>query len=61
LILANSKPGTRILLRSAAMDIEFFPQFVMDAVHFRKDELEAIHKEDRVGTYGSVYLGIVKE
>jgi len=60
LILANSKPGTKILLRSAAKEVDFFPNFVMDSVQFQKEELEAIHQEDRVGTYASVYLGTVQ-
>lgn len=59
LILANSKPGTRILLRSAAETVNFFPDFVRDAVTFEKEKTEATHGRDRVGTYASVYLGMV--
>ncbi|MEM8906559.1 MAG: BtaA family protein [Bacteroidota bacterium] len=60
LILKNSQPGTRILLRSAAIKIDFFPAFVKERVYFDDNLTKAIHKEDRVGTYASVYLGIVK-
>lgn len=60
LILQNSKPGTKILLRSAARDVDFFPSFVEEAIDFQKEELDQLHKEDRVGTYASVYLGTVK-
>ena len=60
LILKNSQPGTRILLRSAAKEIDFFPDFVLEKVDFDKDLVEDIHLMDRVGTYASVYLGIVK-
>ena len=60
LILKNSKPGTKILLRSAAEKVDFFPQFVLDKVDFEKEKTSKIHLEDRVGTYASVYLGIVK-
>ena len=61
LILDNSKPGTRILMRSAADTINFFPDFVLEQVEFiPQNELETIHNEDRVGTYGSVYVGVVK-
>lgn len=60
LILANSRPGTRILLRSAAHQVDFFPQFVLDAVEFEQELTAKTHKEDRVGTYASVYLAIVK-
>lgn len=61
LILQNSKPGTRILLRSAAHEIDFFPDFVHQHVQFEQEETARTHKEDRVGTYASVYLGIVDE
>lgn len=60
LILANSRPGTRILLRSAAHQVDFFPQFVLDAVDFEQELTAKTHGEDRVGTYASVYLAIVK-
>jgi S-adenosylmethionine-diacylglycerol 3-amino-3-carboxypropyl transferase len=60
LILKNSRPGTKILLRSAAHEIDFFPKFVLDAVEFEQDLTIKTHQEDRVGTYASVYLAIVK-
>jgi S-adenosylmethionine-diacylglycerol 3-amino-3-carboxypropyl transferase len=60
LILSNSRPGTRILLRSAAAEVQFFPEFVKDAVAFETEKTAATHRRDRVGTYASVYLGIVK-
>lgn len=60
LILKNSKKGTRILLRSAAPSVNFFPDFVMKAVEWETQLANETHTRDRVGTYGSVYLGIVK-
>ncbi len=60
LILQNSRPGTRILLRSAAQEVRFFPDFVKEKVHFDHQAAEEAHQLDRVGTYASVYLGIVK-
>jgi S-adenosylmethionine-diacylglycerol 3-amino-3-carboxypropyl transferase len=60
LILQNSRPGTRILLRSAASEVDFFPDFVLDALEFEKEETARTHQLDRVGTYASVYMGIVK-
>ncbi len=60
LILQNSRPGTRILLRSAAKEVDFFPDFVLDAVEFEKEKTAATHQRDRVGTYASVYLGVVR-
>jgi S-adenosylmethionine-diacylglycerol 3-amino-3-carboxypropyl transferase len=59
-ILKNSQKGTRILLRSAASEVDFFPEFVHQQVFFEKEKTADMHKLDRVGTYGSVYLGIVK-
>ncbi len=59
-ILKNSKSGTKILLRSASFDRNFLPKFVLDAVDFN-DELVALYNlKDRVGTYASTHLGIVK-
>lgn len=58
-ILQNSQKGTRILLRSAAYEVDFFPDFVRNRVVFEKEKTTATHRLDRVGTYGSVYLGIV--
>ncbi len=60
LILQNSRPGTRILLRSAAQEVNFFPDFVKERLHFEQELTAKTHREDRVGTYASVYLGIVK-
>lgn len=60
LILKNSKKGTKILLRSAAIHVDFFPDFVKEAVDFDTELTGALHKKDRVGTYGSVYLMTVK-
>jgi S-adenosylmethionine-diacylglycerol 3-amino-3-carboxypropyl transferase len=58
-ILKNSKTGTKILLRSASMEIDFFPDFVKEAVDFSPLAAQT-HELDRVGTYGSTYLAIVK-
>lgn len=61
LILKNSKPGTRILMRSAANRIDFFPEFVKEKIEWiPQEELKDLHDQDRVGTYGCVYVGIVK-
>jgi S-adenosylmethionine-diacylglycerol 3-amino-3-carboxypropyl transferase len=60
LILRNSRQGTKILLRSAGEKIDFFPDFVKKSVCFESSQTVNMHKEDRVGTYGSVYLGTVK-
>lgn len=59
LILKNSKKGTKILLRSAAENVDFFPDFVLDKVTFQKEKTDKVHQQDRVGTYASTYLIIV--
>ncbi len=60
LILEKSNIGTKILQRSAALKIDFFPQFVLDNVEFEQELTQSTHKQDRVGTYGSVYMAMVK-
>lgn len=60
LILKNSRSGTKILLRSAAETVNFFPDFVKEQVEFQQEGMAEQHFLDRVGTYASVYLGIVK-
>ncbi len=59
-ILKNSRSGTKILLRSAALKVDFFPDFVLRAVNFHEEKAAESHQRDRVGTYGSVYLAEVK-
>jgi S-adenosylmethionine-diacylglycerol 3-amino-3-carboxypropyl transferase len=54
LILANSRPGTRILLRSAALDIDFIPDDILARLRFFPELTEPLHQLDRVGTYGSL-------
>lgn len=60
LILANSRPGTRILLRSAAFDIEFVPQDIRDRLCFNREDTQRLHRLDRVGTYGSLHFAEVR-
>lgn len=59
LILKNSHSGTKILLRSGAVQIDFFPDFVKEKVCFDNPKTKEQHLQDRVGTYGSVYCGTV--
>ncbi len=60
LILENSRPGTKILMRSAALEVDFFPYFLKDKIYFDDETTKKSHAQDRVGTYASVYLAIVK-
>jgi S-adenosylmethionine-diacylglycerol 3-amino-3-carboxypropyl transferase len=54
LILANSRPGTRILLRSAALQIDFIPADILARLRFFPAQTDPLHRLDRVGTYGSM-------
>jgi len=60
LILQNSTPGAKILLRSASMEVNFFPSSVLESVEFNTIDAAKLHDLDRVGTYGSFYIGTVK-
>jgi len=54
LILANSRRGTRILLRSAGLNLNFVPQDILARLKFFPELTDPLHKVDRVGTYGSM-------
>jgi S-adenosylmethionine-diacylglycerol 3-amino-3-carboxypropyl transferase len=56
LILANSRPGTRILMRSAGLDLDFVPPHVRDRLRFHQEHTARLHLLDRVGTYGSTHF-----
>jgi S-adenosylmethionine-diacylglycerol 3-amino-3-carboxypropyl transferase len=60
LILANSRPGTRILLRSAGLDCSFIPDDIIGRLRFCPDLSDSLHLTDRVGTYGSLHLAEVR-
>ena len=59
LMLENSRPGTRILFRSAAPQVDFLPAFAAARVRFHNERTTALHPRDRVGTYGSLHLAEV--
>lgn len=59
LILANSKPGTKILMRSAGLDLSFVPEKVRARLRFAPELTNCLHETDRVGTYGSTHLAEV--
>jgi S-adenosylmethionine-diacylglycerol 3-amino-3-carboxypropyl transferase len=54
LILANSRPGTRILIRSAALKIDFIPDDILARLRFFPELTDPLHLTDRVGTYGNL-------
>ncbi len=59
MILKNSAPGSKILMRSAATEIDFLPQQVTESLRFFPEKTDALHVTDRVGTYGSLYFAEV--
>ena len=59
LILANSRPGTKVLMRSAGLDLSFVPEFAKARLRFMPDVTEPLHMTDRVGTYGSLHFAEV--
>ncbi len=59
LILANSRPGSRILLRSAGDDLGFLPDWTRRALRFFPALTDPLHRQDRVGTYGSLHFAEV--
>jgi S-adenosylmethionine-diacylglycerol 3-amino-3-carboxypropyl transferase len=54
LILANSRPGAKILMRSAGLDMDFIPDEVRSRLRYFPKLTDPLHKLDRVGTYGSL-------
>ncbi len=60
LVLKNSRPGTRILMRSASPKIDFIPAAAHERLRFFPDWANRLHLRDRVGTYGSTLLAEVR-
>ncbi len=58
-IFRNGRPGTRILMRSAASDLGFLPPAVTSRLRFFPHLSQNFHQQDRVGTYGSLHLAEV--
>jgi S-adenosylmethionine-diacylglycerol 3-amino-3-carboxypropyl transferase len=54
LILANSRPGTKILMRSAGLELDFVPADILARLRFFPEITGPLHQLDRVGTYGSL-------
>jgi S-adenosylmethionine-diacylglycerol 3-amino-3-carboxypropyl transferase len=59
LILENSRPGSKILMRSASTHIDFLPKLAQSALRFFPELTHGLHQQDRVGTYGSLYFAEV--
>lgn len=59
LILANSRVGTRVLMRSAGPEIDFIPRKARERLRLFPETAARMHALDRVGTYGSTLLAEV--
>lgn len=59
LILAKSRPGALVLLRSAGTDAAFIPHNARRKLRFKPELTMPLHTDDRVGTYGSQHLAVV--
>jgi S-adenosylmethionine-diacylglycerol 3-amino-3-carboxypropyl transferase len=59
LILANSRPGTKVLLRTAGPDLDFIPEAIQARLRFFPQLTARLHATDRVGTYGSLHFAEV--
>jgi len=47
-------------MRSAAEELEFLPETVRSSLKFFPELTEPLHKQDRVGTYGSLHFAEVQ-
>lgn len=59
-ILSKAESGSRILFRSAGSAYDFLPNFIFDQIELHPQKTSALHQKDRVGTYESTHLGIVR-
>jgi S-adenosylmethionine-diacylglycerol 3-amino-3-carboxypropyl transferase len=55
-VAAKAAPGARVIFRSAARDASFLPRPVAECLRFDRQRAEALHRLDRVGTYGSFHI-----
>jgi S-adenosylmethionine-diacylglycerol 3-amino-3-carboxypropyl transferase len=58
-IFAAAAPGARIIFRSGAREVSFLPGFVRERLRFDRERALALHRRDRVGTYGSFHIAHV--
>ena len=59
LILENSAPGTKVLMRSAGLTVGFIPDDIRERLRFQPGTTHELHSRDRVGTYGSTHFAEV--
>jgi S-adenosylmethionine-diacylglycerol 3-amino-3-carboxypropyl transferase len=55
-IFATAGPGARVIFRSGGPDERFLPVSVLRRLVFERERAERLHRQDRVGTYGSFHI-----
>ncbi|MCS1407052.1 MAG: hypothetical protein M2R45_00208 [Verrucomicrobia subdivision 3 bacterium] len=60
LMLQNNRRGTKVLMRSAAFEIDFLPEFLTERLRVCPEPANTLHQQDRIGACGSVLLAEVK-
>jgi S-adenosylmethionine-diacylglycerol 3-amino-3-carboxypropyl transferase len=55
-IFAAAAPGARVIFRSGGGDAAFLPPQVRRALAFDPERAALLHRQDRVGTYGSFHI-----
>jgi S-adenosylmethionine-diacylglycerol 3-amino-3-carboxypropyl transferase len=55
-IFEAAAPGARAIFRSGGMDCSFLPGGIRERLEFDTARALALHRQDRVGTYGSFYI-----
>lgn len=57
-IRAHSGAGTKVLMRSAGLEVDFCATHVEGWLNWRNERARELHALDRVGTYASCHLGV---
>lgn len=60
LIINNSELNSKILFRSISENRSFIPDTVLERINFQDKTTSELHLSDKVGTYASTNLGIIK-
>jgi S-adenosylmethionine-diacylglycerol 3-amino-3-carboxypropyl transferase len=55
-IFRAAGPGARVIFRSGSCDERFLPVSVLRRLRFEREQAVRLHRQDRVGTYGSFHL-----
>ena len=55
----HSEPSTKVLMRSAGLEVDFCAPHVEGWLQWRNERARELHALDRVGTYASCHLGVV--